>query len=197
MVGGGTGAGKTTVARRLAERSGVSLYSTDQTIREHSAKLTAPAAPLLDQFRRMTMDQRWVLRDPVEMYRTFPWFHGEGFELLIEDLRSRSVDTITVVEGFRLLPDLVRPLVGEHTHALRLIPTPALRQPHSHHVIHRTGSGYDGDPQRALANLLSRDEIQTAEVAADAQRNGLMTMSVDEQCSIDATVDTIAKQFGL
>ena len=98
-VGGGTGAGKTTVVRRLAERSGLSIYGADETIRVHSSKLSATAAPLLDRFRRMSMDERWVLREPVEMYRTFPWFQGEGFELLIEDLESLPTGSITRRRG--------------------------------------------------------------------------------------------------
>ena len=57
----------------------------------------------------MSVDERWVYREPGEMYRTFPWFHGEGFDLLTEDLRSLPTNMITLAEGFRLLPRLVAP----------------------------------------------------------------------------------------
>ncbi len=56
------------------------------------------------------MDQRWVLRDPAIMYKTFPWFQGEGFDLLLEDLLSLPADQVILVEGFRLLPYLVAAL---------------------------------------------------------------------------------------
>jgi hypothetical protein len=105
-LGGGTGAGKTTVAQRIAERWGVSVYGTDAAIRAHGPMLDPTTAPLLDRFRRMSMDQRWVLRDPVEMYRTFPWFHGAGFDLLIEDLRALPTDRITASKGFGCFPIL-------------------------------------------------------------------------------------------
>lgn len=111
-IGGGTGAGKSTLARRLAQRHGCSIYSTDATIGAHSDRLSAGAAPMLEAFRRMDLDQRWVLRHPTEKYRTFPWFHGEGFDLLIEDLRALPTNGITIVEGFRLLPRLVRPYLA-------------------------------------------------------------------------------------
>jgi dephospho-CoA kinase len=41
-LGGGTSAGKTTAARRLAQRYGLTAYSADAAIRVHSNKLTRP-----------------------------------------------------------------------------------------------------------------------------------------------------------
>ena len=43
-LGGGTGAGKTTVAQQIAQRTGVSIYSTDATIRAHGSMLGAAEA---------------------------------------------------------------------------------------------------------------------------------------------------------
>jgi 2-phosphoglycerate kinase len=197
-VGGGSGAGKTAVARRLAERSGLAIYSTDATIGVHASKLSEAAAPLLADFRRMSMDERWVLREPREMYRTFPWFHGEGFELLIEDLHALPTDRITLVEGFRLLPHLVRPWLAAPAHAVLLIPTPGFRREvfaardRSEAFWLRTT-----DPERALANLLARDELFTEAIAADALSDGLTTIAVDGRQSVDPTVAAIAEQFDL
>jgi len=99
-IGGGSGAGKTTLARRLAGRSGLRLYSTDATISAHSRRLSQAEAPLLATFRSMSVDERWLQQEPATMYRTFPWFHGEGFDLVIEDLRELPRDKIILVEGF-------------------------------------------------------------------------------------------------
>jgi 2-phosphoglycerate kinase len=197
-VGGATGAGKSTVTRRLAERFGLAIYSTDAAIGIHGAKLSPTAAPLLEAFRRMSMHERWVQREPAEMYQTFPWFHGEGFDLLIEDLRSLPTTTITLVEGFRLLPHLARPHISQPHHAVWLIPTPRFRR-EAFAGRSRSDAFWlrTGDPERALENLLARDQMFTTVIAEDAKRNEMETLPVDGARSVEDTVSAVAKQFGL
>src|SRR4051794_24655625 len=94
------------------------------------ARRTGADAPLLRAFEAMTMDERWLLRSPEAMLATFHWYAGEGFHLVVEDLRAlRRADPATPVlaEGFRLLPDLVAPL-AEPGAAVWLLPTPAFRE---------------------------------------------------------------------
>lgn len=196
-VAGGTGAGKTTVTRRLSEEFSLPIYSTDDSIAAHATRMGSEATRL-ERFRRMDMDERWVRRDPTAMYRTFPWFHGEGFDLLVNDLRALPTDQVTLVEGFRLLPHLVSPMVSNRQHAIWLIPTAAFRRAA---FARRDGSEAfwlrTTDPQRALMNLLKRDELFADELVAAAARSGLDTMSMDGDRSLDATVAALVARFGL
>lgn len=199
-LGGGSGAAKSTVARELARRHGVDVYDTDAAMADHVRRLAPGRAPLLHRFLAMSMDERWVLRDPDEMLETFHWFAGEGFELVVEDLLARPTDRLVVVEGFRLLPRLVLPLLGPATdRALWLLPTPAFRRRAfagrgpEHDVAGRTS-----DPPRALANLLARDALFTDRLARDvgalAPGAGLV---VDGSRSLDDLVTEVADRFGL
>ena len=130
-IGGGSGAGKSTVARRLADRHGLRLYATDDVMPDHGRRMTSRDSPFLSEFAAMNMDERWVSRSPETMLETFHWFRGEGFGLIVEDLlrlREPGSGPGVIAEGFRLLPRLVRPLLAEPGHAVWLLPTPGFRR---------------------------------------------------------------------
>lgn len=55
-IGGGSGAGKSTVAHRIAARHGLRVYSTDDAMGDHAARGTEEECPLLLEFMAMEMD---------------------------------------------------------------------------------------------------------------------------------------------
>src|SRR5215468_5002616 len=151
-IGGGTGAGKSTVARRLSEKYGFRLYHCDDMQSAHTARSNSTNHPMLHAFITMTMDERWVKRTPEEMFRTFHGFHGEGFSLILEDLLDLPTDVPVLVEGYKLLPRLVFPLLSRVDQAVWLIPTPEWRCT----ALTRRGSlwsiaGRTTNPETALA----------------------------------------------
>src|SRR5215469_7248970 len=111
-IGGGSGAGKSTVARLLANRHDLRLYATDDAMSEHDRRILPPDAPLLSRFKAMDMDSRWVNRSPETMLESFHWFQGELFSLIVQDLLDLPAKPGLIAEGFRLLPRLVKPLLG-------------------------------------------------------------------------------------
>jgi hypothetical protein len=122
-IGGGSGAGKSTIARHLAARYGLRLYATDDVMADHARRSTARDSPFLSAFAAMDMDERWVNRSPETMLETFHWFRGEGFGLIVEDLLGLPSEPRVIAEGFRLLPRLVRPRRADQR------PRPGLAQP--------------------------------------------------------------------
>jgi hypothetical protein len=192
-IGGGSGAGKSTVARRLADEYGLQVYATDDAMSRHAAAMTAEQAPYLARFRAMTMDGRWLDRSPEMMLNTFHWFRGEGFDLILEDLRRMPTTPPVVAEGFRLLPHLVAPLLTDARRAVWLLPTPAFRRA----AIESRGTTWEiarrtRDPARALDNLLARDQLFTARLGVEARRLGLPVVDVDIDLTQDALVAHVA-----
>jgi hypothetical protein len=197
-IGGGSGAGKSTIAGILAEEYGLRLYHCDDTQPAHTARSNAADYPMLHAFMDMTMDERWVTRTPDEMYRTFHGFHGEGFRLILEDLLALPNDVPVLVEGYKLLPRLVLPLLSRVDRAVWLLPTPEWRRT----AFSQRGSLWDiagrtSDPQTALANLLGRDALFTEELARQAAGLNLSMIEVDGSLAVDELAERAASCLGL
>jgi 2-phosphoglycerate kinase len=196
-IGGGSGAGKSTVARRLADRYGLRMYATDDVMPDHAGRVVPADSPFLAAFAAMDMDERWVSRSPQTMLETFHWFRGEGFGLIVDDLLGLPGPGV-IAEGFRLLPRLVRPLLAEPGQAVWLLPTPGFRRA----AFESRGSlrqiaGRTGDPDRALGNLLERDRMFTDRLRSEAGRLALPVIEVDTAMTEEGLVERVAEGFGL
>jgi 2-phosphoglycerate kinase len=197
-VGGGSGAGKSTIARRLAAQHGLRLYTTDATMAEHDARITLRDAPFLSEFKRMSMDERWVNRSPQDMLETFHWFRGEGFGLIVEDLLSLPAGPAVIAEGFRLLPSLVRPLLTRPDHAVWLLPTPEFRRAaFSSRGSLRQIARKTSNPEKALHNLLERDRMFTDRLRSEARCLGLPVIDIGTAMTEDALAARVTEVFGL
>lgn len=195
-IGGGSGAGKSTSARDLATRHGLRVYSTDDAMRDHAGRGTPDDSPWLRRFAAMSMDERWVNRSPETMLETFHWFRGEGFRFIIDDLLELPADTPVIVEGFRLLPHLVGPLLAERNRGVWLLPTPGFRRT----AFDRRGweiPGRTSDPERAARNLLERDRLFTERLRQEATRLGLPVIDVDTAMSEEDLVDRVGRVLRL
>lgn len=197
-IGGGSGSGKTTIARRLANRYGLRHYSTDEKIREHGQRTPREERPFGCAFDEMGMDERWLSRAPETMLETFHLFRGECFHRVIEDLLDLPPDRRVVVEGFRLLPGLVRPFLDVIDQGVWLLPTPDFRRAA---FAKRTTlwdiAGQTSDPERALQNLLERDRLFTDRLRDDVKIAGVPAVEVDTFVTEDVLFDRSDKQFGL
>lgn len=196
-IGGGSGAGKSTVAELLGRRFGLRVMSTDLSLRRHAA--AAAGAPRVDGFVAMSMDERWVEREPAAMLDTFPWFAGDGFDRLLDDVESMPGGGTVLVEGFRLLPRLVAPLLEAGGGAVWLLPTPERR------AAAFEGRDAEGrafwlrtpDPARALANVLERDRLFTERLRRDVRALRLVALDVDGGEPAEAVADRVERLLGL
>jgi len=197
-IGGGSGAGKSTIARRLAARHGLRLYATDEAMADHGRRSTPVDSPFLAEFAAMDMDQRWVSRSPETMLETFGWFRGEGFGLIVEDLLRLPAGPGVIAEGFRLLPRLVRPLLAGPGRAVWLCPTPGFRRAaFGHRGSLLKIAGKTSDPDKALHSLLERDRMFTDRLRQEAAGLGLPVIDVDPAVTEDDLAGRVARAFGL
>jgi 2-phosphoglycerate kinase len=198
-IGGGSGAGKSTIARRIAYERGLQLYATDDVMPNHARRSTPESSPLLHEFIAMDMDERWVNRSPQTMLESFHWFRGEAFGMIIDDLVRLPKQPDVIAEGFRLLPHLVQPLLATPRHAVWLLPTSEFRQA----VFESRGGtqwgfiGKTSHPERALRNVLDRDAMFTNQLAEEAKRRSLNIVLIDNRITVDDLTSQVLEMFGL
>jgi hypothetical protein len=196
-IGGGSRAGKSTVARRLAASRGLRVYATDDVMSGHASRSTPEDCPFLNAFMAMDLDERWVNRSPETMLDTFHWYRGEGFDMIVDDLLRLPRAPSVIVEGFRLLPRRVKPLAAPGR-SVWLLPTPAFRRAASDRrapawaFLDRTS-----DPDTARQNLLERDRMFTDRLREQTTSLGLSSIDVDTATSEEELAGRVADALGL
>jgi 2-phosphoglycerate kinase len=197
-IGGGSGAGKSTIARRIAADHGFRFYSTDAVMAEHATRCAPEDCPFLSQFRTMDMDERWLNRSPELMLETFHWFRGECFGPIVEDLLRLPDEPPVIAEGFRLLPPLVQPLMTAPHQAVWLLPTPGFRRAaFASRAALWEIAGKTSNPERALLNLLDRDRMFTERLREQTRRLQLPVIDVDITLTEDHLTEIVATSLGL
>ena len=195
-IGGGTGAGKTTIAKAIAERQGLEPYDYDwQDARGHNDRSRAERHPYRAAFLALSMDQRWVLQTPEAMADSTIGQFAERFEMVLEDLAAMDAPRV-VAEGFGLLPELVAPHLTSRRQAIFLLPTPATRE---RNYASRGWAGIDGtsDHGRASRNKLDRDALLTEHVRRAARAHDLATVELDGSQPLEVVITVVERHFGL
>lgn len=119
--------------------------------------------------------------------------------MIIDDLLRIPADVPVIVEGFRLLPHLVKPILSATNHAVWLLPSPEFREI----AIERRGGCTSGflartsNPERALQNLLQRDRMFTDRLSNEVQRLELRAIEVTTPMNEDVSTNLVVQIFGL
>jgi hypothetical protein len=200
-IGGGTGAGKSTVAAILAGRFDLDVYDGDQGERGYLARVRPDSQPRMTAWLAMTLEQRWLDRPPSQIIAAMPSMHGETFPFVLDDLLVRPGGKVLLVDDFRTLPSAVAPLLSWPGQAVFLLPAPlfreqALRSRYTDPARARANWS-DADPLPFIAARLARDDLWDAEVRRQAGEADLTVLRIDGRRSPDDVADEIARQFRL
>ncbi|WP_353941432.1 hypothetical protein ABII15_07225 [Streptomyces sp. HUAS MG91] len=120
-LGGPPGAGKSTVAERLARRYGLRRYHADTRTWAHRDRALAAGVPAAERFERLSPADRWAA--PVDELYAMALHHERG-PMVADDVRALPPAPLTIAEGTVITPRLVDALPGRA--ALWLLPTPEL-----------------------------------------------------------------------
>jgi hypothetical protein len=197
-LGGSPCSGKSSIARLLADRYGLRIYSCDEAFGQHRQQLTTTDQPTLYKWTHTPWAELWMqpagvlLAEAIAAYR-------EHLDLVMADLRRLPPSEPVLAEGTCLLPDGVQPCLPGPAAGIWLVPTEAFQRGH----YPRRGPWVQEivnqcpDPQQALRNWMDRDVAFAAWLAGRVQALGLELLVVDGQRSIPENARVVAHHFGL
>jgi hypothetical protein len=161
FVGGGTGGGKTTLARALAARHGLRALHVDSFWYEHAERAgESPPPP----------DVQWLEWTPATQAADFERISRLMLAFVLEDLAALPEQPAVVVEGPQILPDAL----PAGAKAVFLVPASAFQR-----AVLLPRPMPSSDPERALAARLVKDRLHADRVAALARRRGFTVLDVD------------------
>ena len=196
-IGGAPDAGKTTVARLLADRHALQLYVLDAAMKAHWERSTPDAQPELTAFQRLTMDERWVRPDPQAMANQTLCIGAERVALAVEDLLALPRDRPILAEGPWFFPELVFPLLADPRRAIWLVPTDTFKRASAARRDKPTIRHETSDPDRATRNWLARDLLLDSHVREQAASRRLTLLEVDGTRSPEDMATLLAAHFQL
>lgn len=197
-IGGGTDAGKTTVAALLAERHGLVPYYFDRQEMRHFAQADPARQPALWQAHpdRMTAEERWLGAPSRAMARETIACWTERFWMAVDDLRTMPRRPGIVAEGPGLFPDCVATQIDDPRQAVFLIPSEEFKRAT---VLARGKPGArheTSDPERATRQIFERDRLMREFVRERADALGLRVVEVDGSRDAEEVAALVEEWFG-
>ncbi|MEV6873149.1 hypothetical protein [Amycolatopsis sp. NPDC051128] len=168
-IGGAPWTGKSTVARLLAERHGLTTYHHDD--RGDGGPVAPPVGATAADLLNETL---------AEARLRFRW--------ALEDLRALMSPRPILAEGQGLRPDLVAPLVDSPGRMVVLVPTELFRQ---HQLRHRP----DEPTIPEQRTRLTRDRMLAAQAVRSARALGIRVIEIDGRLDPAGVTDVVAVHF--
>ncbi|MFC4048619.1 hypothetical protein ACFOY4_02890 [Actinomadura syzygii] len=197
-ISGGQWAGKSTVARLLAHRYGLTAYHYDHhDARGHNDRRIARRVKLGQSPADPDPDHTWVNTTPQEMAAGTLEGFPVRFEWALDDLRCLVSGRPVIAEGWGLRPELVAPIIDSPRRMVVMVPTQEFRERQLRELPRTaTVSGGVSDPERAQRNRLERDRLVADDAVRSAQRLGIRVIEVDGSQDAPAIAAIVADHFG-
>jgi hypothetical protein len=195
-LGGSACAGKTSVARLLAERHGLALYSCDDHFEEHRRRADPERHPRFCRIAALAPEELWTAPAEVQAEDLLGFYEDE-MEMVFEDLAD--IDEPVLAEGVGLLPQRVSEVLTDTFQTVWLISTPKFRQRayvSRRNLVEELIARYP-NPERTFAGWMERDSLIAHRIAEEARRIGGAVARVDGRSTVEDIATAVADLLGL
>jgi hypothetical protein len=189
-LGGASGSGKTTIARRLARRHGLRWYNADAHTWAHRDRALAEGSPAAVRWEAMTPEERWLETPPEEMVELS--LNLARGPMIVDDLRRLPASPLILAEGSTVLPELVTSGIAERSRAVWLVPAPGLQRAR---LAGRGGPPADERDRRARENVARLNLLVGAEIERRAAASGVRVLVVDASLTVQGAVAAVEGLF--
>jgi hypothetical protein len=196
-IGGGQWAGKSTVARLLAVRYGLTAYHYDyHDARGHEDRRVARRIRLGEPAGGPDLETTWVTSTPQEMAAQTLAGFPVRFEWVLDDLRALVSGRPVIAEGWGLRPELAASVMDSPRRMIVMVATEEFRERQLREVPRAATFSQDvSDPARAQRNRVARDRFVTQDAVRSARDLGIRVLEVDGSRDAAAVADVVADHF--
>ena len=194
-IGGAPDAGKTTIARLLAERHRWQWYSSDVHTQNHIARSDPTQLPATYAKLGKSIDERWVHPTPDELLRSIVAINEERFPLILADLRAMPTRPMILAEGPSLHPTLVAPALTSRHQAVWLVPTAEFALASAARRDKLRGSDRSSDPERYRRNVLERNRLFAGYIRREVAAQGRALIEVDGAQTAEEVAQRVEEHF--
>jgi hypothetical protein len=179
-LGGPSDSGKTSIMNIIVQRRRWQRYPCD--FHEHN-HLIARADPVLHpniyQSIGRSLDENWLRPTPQQLFENILATNDERFPMICDDLRLMPPKLSVLVEGPRLFPKLVIPVLTSMNQAIWLIPTADFVRASQERRDKPSGRHGSSNPERLRENFLARERLLAEYIESEVTRLGLPSIKID------------------
>lgn len=195
-LGGSPCSGKSSVTDILAQWYPVQAYHVDDAFQKHSSDFTPNLYPTNYKWTHTSWQDLWMQSQTALLEQAIACY-TEHLRFILSDLAE--MEGVVIAEGTSLLPDCIKLLLEDVTHALWMVPTQDFQRKvypmRGHFVAHILQNCEE--PEQAFKNWMDRDVAFARWIQTRTRHHNLRCIQVDGQRSIEENAIRIGEHFQL
>lgn len=195
-IGGGTDAGKTTIARAIAERHRLQYYNFAPHERSHiERRIAAGDYAGRKTLFELTPDELWVDQKPEAMAIDVIRGWSRRVDFVVDDLLAMLHDPLIIAEGPGFFPEVIQPLLSSPYQAIWFVPEAQFKRKIDIQRGKPSVRLQTRNPELATENIIDRDLLMAEHVRAEVTKYGLTLLEVDGTRLIEQTIGLVEQHF--